>query len=179
MEMFYVWTKYVQSRPLQNCRMRERVNYIGIILRSRLTKHFSVTEKRGAHLPHVYMRVFDWFIDCMVLIAAFNNLSFISRHFLGKLPALLVHLSWHHPASRNSNPFNPERKGGQSLIPFSKALVWPERGLNQRPSAPKADRLGKLINHGDICLARWHFTLAAVSGDQAQGTWSQIPHHAC
>ena len=39
--------------------------------------------------------------------------SFISRHSIGKLRVLLVHLSWYQPVNRNANP---ERLGGQPLL---------------------------------------------------------------
>ena len=52
-------------------------------------------------LLHAFHRIISCLnIYCLVLKATFNNFSVISRHFLGKLPVLLVHFSWHQSVSR-------------------------------------------------------------------------------
>ena len=47
----------------------------------------------------VLLNAFDlaWhlYIEYLVFYAAFNIVQVISRRYLGKLPVLLVHLSWH------------------------------------------------------------------------------------
>ena len=45
-----------------------------------------------------------WRDYCLVFNATFNSLSVLSQCFFGKLPVLLVRLSWHQPVCRNAIP---------------------------------------------------------------------------
>ena len=113
-----------------------------------------VVHKRYAtSIFHIWPRKNNW-LSVLVLYAAFNTVSVISRFVLGKLSVLLVHLSWHQlyhglswvsyqyywsiypdtsqPVSRNADPATLSKK----LLPFLNYLVWPGRVSDRRPPTP-------------------------------------------
>ena len=49
-------------------------------------------------------KLIDWLVE---FYADLKKKSVILRYFLGKLPELLVHLSWYQPVSRNGKPRKP------------------------------------------------------------------------
>ena len=74
---------------------------------------------------------YKWLIG---LLRSFQQMSIISRQFLGKLPVLLVHLSLHQPVSRNDYPqtWAPRRAAITSIC---SSLVQPGGGCSMRPPA--------------------------------------------
>ena len=60
--------------------------------------------------------------------AVFINFSVIWRCFLGKLPVLLVNLSWHQPVSCNANPATLSAKNGSQY--YHLWSLWYDQSLD-------------------------------------------------
>ena len=108
---------------------------------------------------------FDWLIG--VLRRLQQVFSVISRRFLGRLPVLLLHSSWHHPVSRNAYPANPSAKEGSNEYHFKR--IWYE---------PAGDRTCNIPHRGTTRPRRlegqrkWGLTLSVIQQFCSRRLWT-------